>query len=61
MKANTTVYIFGGDPFPEERFISWNFVATDKAINEEAKQRWIAREFPKVPEDNGYVPFPGTE
>jgi redox-sensitive bicupin YhaK (pirin superfamily) len=61
MKANTTVYIFGGEPFPEERFISWNFVATDRTINEEAKQKWIAREFPKVPGDDGYVPFPGAE
>lgn len=59
MKANTTVYIFGGEPFPEERFIYWNFVATDKQIIEEAKERWKNHEFPKVPGDDGYVPLPG--
>ena len=59
MKANTTVYIFGGEPFPEERFIYWNFVATDKQIIEEAKERWKNHEFPQVPGDDGYVPLPG--
>lgn len=58
MKANTTVYIFGGEPFPEERFIYWNFVATDKAIIEEAKLNWKNHEFDKVPGDDGYVPLP---
>lgn len=58
VKANTTVYIFGGEPFPEERFIYWNFVATDKQIIEEAKERWKNHEFPKVPGDDGYVPLP---
>lgn len=59
MKPNTTVYIFGGEPFPEERFIYWNFVATDKQTIEEAKLRWKNHEFPKVPEDEGYVSLPG--
>ena len=59
IKANTTVYIFGGEPFPEERFIYWNFVATSRETIDEAKQRWINHEFPKVPNDDGYVPLPG--
>jgi len=58
MKAETTVYIFGGEPFPEERFISWNFVASDKSTIDEAKEKWINHEFPKVPGDDGYVPLP---
>ncbi len=58
MKAGTTVYIFGGEPFPEERFISWNFVASDKSTIDEAKEKWINHEFPKVPGDDGYVPLP---
>jgi redox-sensitive bicupin YhaK (pirin superfamily) len=37
--ANTTVYIFGGEPFPEERFIFWNFVASSR------KHLCIAEEF----------------
>lgn len=58
MKPNTTVYIFGGDPFPEERFIYWNFVATDKLTIEQAKQDWKNHQFAKVPNDDGYVPLP---
>ncbi len=61
MKAGTTVYIFGGEPFPEERFIYWNFVASDKETIEKAKEKWINHEFPKVPNDDGYVPLPGTK
>ena len=58
LKANSTVYIFGGEPFPEERFIYWNFVATDKERIEAAKEKWQAHEFPAVPGDDGYVPMP---
>jgi len=58
MKPNTSVYIFGGEPFPEERFIFWNFVATQKETIEEAKKRWANHAFPQVPGDDGYVPLP---
>jgi redox-sensitive bicupin YhaK (pirin superfamily) len=61
MKANTTVYIFGGEPFPEERFIYWNFVATSKEIIEQAKEDWKNHRFPTVPGDDGYVPLPGAK
>lgn len=62
MEANTTVYIFGGTPFPEERFIHWNFVNSDKAILEQAKVNWNEQNleaFPKVPgDDEEFVPLP---
>jgi len=58
LEANSTVYIFGGTPFPEERFISWNFVATSKDTLEEAKEKCRNHEFPKVRNDDGYVPLP---
>lgn len=58
MKPNTTVYIFGGEPFPEERFMLWNFVATDKSTLEEAKLKWKNHDFDKVPDDDGYIPMP---
>ncbi|WDF67893.1 pirin family protein [Sphingobacterium oryzagri] len=61
MKPNTTVYIFGGEPFPEERFIFWNFVATDKATIEKAKEDWQNHLFPKVINDDGYVPLPAPK
>lgn len=50
--------LFGGEPFPEERFIHWNFVASTKERLEEAKQQWKDKNFPKVPGDDTYVPLP---
>ena len=59
---NTTVYLFGGKPFEEERFIFWNFVNSDKELIEQAKQNWFEQNleaFPKVPgDDEEYVPLP---
>lgn len=58
MQANTTIYIFGGEAFPEERFIYWNFVATSKKLIEEAKDRWLKQEFDPVPGETEFVPLP---
>lgn len=60
--ANSSIYIFGGEPFPEERFIDWNFVSSDKALIEEAKQKWIAQKFDKIKgEENDFVPYPAPK
>ncbi|MEM6261388.1 MAG: pirin family protein [Bacteroidota bacterium] len=53
------VLLFGGQPFPEERFIYWNFVASDKEKLEAAKERWANQEFDMVPGETGFVPLPG--
>lgn len=58
MQANTTIYIFGGEAFPEERFIYWNFVATSKELIEEAKEKWLKQEFDRVPGETEFVPLP---
>jgi redox-sensitive bicupin YhaK (pirin superfamily) len=58
MSDNCTVYIFGGEPFSEEHFIYWNFVHSDKAVIEKAKQDWIDQKFPKVPNETEFVPLP---
>ncbi|ABG58934.1 pirin family protein [Cytophaga hutchinsonii] len=58
MDANTTVYIFGGEAFPEERFIYWNFVASEKQTIEKAKADWLAQRFPAVPNETEFVPLP---
>lgn len=56
---NSTVYIFGGEPFPEERFIDWNFVSSSKELIEEAKENWKAQTFEKVKDDETeYIPYP---
>ncbi|EJL60814.1 pirin family protein [Flavobacterium sp. CF136] len=56
--ANSTVYIFGGMPFPEEHFIFWNFVSSDKELIEKAKKDWTAQTFPRVPGETEFVPLP---
>lgn len=58
MAANTTIYIFGGEPFPEERTIYWNFVASTKELIEQAKEKWLAQTFDKVPGETEFVPLP---
>jgi len=57
--ADSTIYLFGGEPFAEERFIDWNFVATDKELINAAKQKWIAQTFDKIKGDETeFVPYP---
>lgn len=58
MQAHTTIYIFGGEAFPEERFIYWNFVASSKELIEEAKEKWLKQEFDVVPGETDFVPLP---
>ena len=55
----STLYIFGGDPFPEERFIDCNFVSSSKEKIEEAKQKWKIQSFEKIEGDEtDYIPYP---
>ncbi|WP_342330483.1 pirin family protein [Pedobacter sp. FW305-3-2-15-E-R2A2] len=58
MQENTTVYIFGGEPFPEERIIYWNFVASTRERIEEAKTMWLEQSFASVPGETDFVPLP---
>lgn len=58
ISENSTIYIFGGEPFPEERYIHWNFVSSDQAIIEKAKHDWLEQRFPKVPNETDFVPLP---
>ena len=56
---NTHLFLFGGEPFAEERHIYWNFVSSEKSLIEEAKENWAARNFDMVPGEQGYIPLPG--
>ncbi len=59
IEANTTIYIFGGEPFAEERFIDWNFVASDKELIKQAKQKWIEQNYDRIKGDEvDFVPYP---
>jgi len=58
LEPHTHLLLFGGAPLPEERHIHWNFVASEKETIQAARQKWKARQFPKVPGDETYVPLP---
>lgn len=59
LSANSTVYIFGGEPFPEKRYIDWNFVASSKELIEQAKHQWNEQLFPKIEGDEDeFMPYP---
>lgn len=58
MNANSHILLFGGEPFPEERHIFWNFVSHSKEKIERAKESWKATRFPKMSNDTTYVPLP---
>ena len=58
LAANTTVYIFGGQPFTTPRLIYWNFVASTQQRIDEAKELWRKQLFPKIEGETGFVPLP---
>ncbi|MGB6151475.1 MAG: pirin family protein [Pricia sp.] len=58
IETNSTIYIFGGTPFPEKRTIHWNFVSSDMTLIEKARNDWKAQKFPKVPGETEFVPLP---
>lgn len=58
LSPGTLIYLIGGEPFPEERFIYWNFVSSSKSLIEDAKLRWQKQFFPKIPGETGFIPLP---
>jgi len=59
IQPNSTIYIFGGKPFPEERLIDWNFVSSRRELIDDAKQKWKAQAFPKIKGDETeFIPYP---
>ena len=57
-EKDTQLLLFGGEPLGQEHFLLWNFVSHDKERLQQAKKDWIDKEFPKVPGDDTYIPFP---
>lgn len=59
IQENSTIYIFGGEPFPEKRYIDWNFVSSSKELIKEAKEKWETQSFPKIEgDDTEFIPYP---
>ena len=50
--------LVGGEPFPEQRFIYWNFVSSRADRIEQAKADWRAQAFAKVPGEHEFIPLP---
>lgn len=60
LHADTALHamVLGGAPFPEPRYIEWNFVSHSKERIEQAKADWRAGKFPTVPGETEYIPLP---
>lgn len=58
LSKDSRVLIFGGLMLSEPRHLYWNFVSSSKERIEEAKKLWQDRGFPKVPNDETYIPLP---
>ena len=54
----TKLLLFGGEAFPEERYLLWNFASSSKERLQKAKSDWENKLFPKVVGDETYIPIP---
>jgi hypothetical protein len=52
----TRLMLLGGEPFPEPRYMDWNFVSTSPERIEQAKADWRERRFPQIPGDD-FIPL----
>lgn len=62
LTADTALHamILGGAPYPEKRFIEWNFVSHSQDRIEQAKADWAAGRFTAVPGETEFIPLPET-
>jgi redox-sensitive bicupin YhaK (pirin superfamily) len=59
MKAGSKVYLLGGEAFPEQRYIDWNFVSSRPERIDEARLAWSMQQFPKIPNESDQgIPMP---
>jgi len=54
----TRLAVIGGAPVDTPRLMWWNFVATDRALIEQAADRWAAGGFDPIPGETGGLPMP---
>jgi len=50
--------LLGGDRFPTQRYIWWNFVSSSRERIELAKERWANHRFAPVPGETEFIPLP---
>lgn len=54
----TRLMLVGGEPFPEKRYVYWNFVSSRIDRIEQAKADWREGRFARVPGDDEFIPLP---
>jgi redox-sensitive bicupin YhaK (pirin superfamily) len=56
--SDARIAVIGGETL-SKRYVEWNFVSSRKERIEQAKQDWLAGNFPVVPDDSEeYIPLP---
>ena len=55
---DTRLMLIGGEPFPEKRYIYWNFVSSSQDRIEQAKRDWRESRFAPVPGETEFIPLP---
>ena len=56
--TDSRVLLVGGTAFPEPRYIWWNFVSSDQARIEQAKEDWKSGRFDRVLDETEFIPLP---
>jgi redox-sensitive bicupin YhaK (pirin superfamily) len=59
--SETHLLVFGGEPLAEERFINWNFVASERSAIETARKDWKEKTFPMMEGEKSYIPLPESK
>lgn len=57
-RTQARVMLLGGKPLDGDRFIWWNFVASNKDAISQAKEKWRAQGFGAVPDETEWIPLP---
>jgi hypothetical protein len=55
--SESHLVLIGGAPIGPRR-INWNFVASDQALIDQARQRWTAQDWPTVPGETARIELP---
>ncbi|WP_248806301.1 pirin family protein [Pseudomonas sp. MWU13-2100] len=57
-EGESHLVVIGGAPLDGPRRMNWNFVASDPALIDSARQRWAAGDWPKVPGESERIELP---
>jgi redox-sensitive bicupin YhaK (pirin superfamily) len=55
---NSRFVVLGGQKLSKRPIVWWNFVGYAAETIQQAKERWLKREFPEVPGETEFIPLP---